>query len=185
ALHELGIRPGVYHLNEGHSAFGPLQAIHLRMQETGLPFDETVRQVASETVFTTHTPVPAGHDRFNAELLEEHLGPMADKLGLNHDQLMSLGRITPNNTNEPFCMTVIGLKLSRTANAVSQLHGHVSRRMWSELWPWRVEEEIPIGHITNGVHTDSWLADSMKSLCNRYFPTDWHEKHGEPETWQH
>lgn len=185
ALHELGIRPGVYHLNEGHSAFGPLQAIHLRMQETGLPFDETVRQVASETVFTTHTPVPAGHDRFNAELLEEHLGPMADKLGLNHEQLMSLGRITPNNTNEPFCMTVIGLKLSRTANAVSQLHGHVSRRMWSELWPWRVEEEIPIGHITNGVHTDSWLADSMKSLCNRYFPTDWHEKHGDPETWQH
>ena len=185
ALHELGIQPGVYHLNEGHSAFGPLQAIYQRMQETGLPFDETVRQVASETVFTTHTPVPAGHDRFSAELIQEHLGPMADKLGLNHEQLMSLGRIAPNNSNESFCMTVIGLKLSRTANAVSQLHGHVSRRMWSELWPWRVEEEIPIGHITNGVHTDSWMADPMKALCDRYFPTHWHEKHGEPDTWQH
>ena len=143
-MYELGIRPGVYHLNEGHSGFGPLQAIYLRMQETGQTFDETLRQVAAETVFTTHTPVPAGHDRFGAELIEEHVGPMADKLGLNHDQLMSLGRIEPNNQEESFCMTVIGLKMSRTANAVSQLHGHVSRRMWSHLWPWRVEEEIPI-----------------------------------------
>jgi starch phosphorylase len=185
ALQELGIRPGVYHLNEGHSAFGPLQAIYQRMQETGLPFDETVRQVAAETVFTTHTPVPAGHDRFDAALIDEHLGPIADKLGLNHDQLMSLGRVEPNNTHESFCMTVIGLKLSRTANAVSQLHGHVSRRMWSDLWPWRVEEEIPIGHITNGVHTDSWMADPMKALCNRYFPTNWHNRYGEPSTWQH
>jgi starch phosphorylase len=185
ALHELGIRPGVYHLNEGHSAFAPLQAIYLRMQETGMSFDETVRQVAAETVFTTHTPVPAGHDRFDAALIDEHLGPMADRLGLNHDQLMSLGRIEPNNTSEPFCMTVIGLKLSRTANAVSQLHGHVTRRMWAELWPWRVEEEIPIGHITNGVHTDSWMADPMKAMCDRYFPTDWHHKYGEPASWQH
>ncbi len=185
ALYELGIRPGVYHLNEGHSGFGPLQAIYLRMQETGQTFDETLRQVAAETVFTTHTPVPAGHDRFGAELIEEHVGPMADKLGLNHDQLMSLGRIEPNNQEESFCMTVIGLKMSRTANAVSQLHGHVSRRMWSHLWPWRVEEEIPIGHITNGVHTNSWLADQMKALCDRYFPVGWDKKYGEPESWQH
>ena len=185
ALHELGIRPGVYHLNEGHSAFGPLQAINLRMQETGMAFDETVRQVAAETVFTTHTPVSAGHDRFSSELVDEHIGPIADQLGLSHDQLMGLGRTEPGDHNEPFCMTVIGLKLSRTANAVSQLHGHVSRRMWSHLWPWRVEEEIPIGHITNGVHTNTWLADQMKALCDRYFPADWNEKHGEPETWQH
>ncbi len=184
ALHELGIRPGVYHLNEGHSAFGPLQAIHLRMEESGDSFEECLRQVASETVFTTHTPVPAGHDRFSPELVEEHLGPMREKLGLNFDQFVGIGRLEPSNPEESFCMTVIGLKLSRTANAVSQLHGHVSRRMWQHLWPWRVESEIPIGHITNGVHTNSWMADQMKALCNRYFPTDWAERIGESETWQ-
>ncbi len=184
ALHEIGIRPGVYHLNEGHSAFGPLQAIYFNMEETGQPFDESLRQIASETVFTTHTPVPAGHDRFNGDLVEEHLGPLRDKLGLSVEQLMNLGRIEPRNDDELFCMTVAGLKLSRTANSVSQLHGHVSRRMWSHLWPWRVEEEIPIGHITNGVHTLSWMADQMKVLCNRYFHENWEDEIGEPHTWQ-
>ncbi len=185
ALEKLGIRPGVYHLNEGHSAFGPLQAICQVMQETGQSFDESLRQVAAQTVFTTHTPVPAGHDRFSPELVEEHLGPLREKLGISREQLITMGRIEPQNEQEPFCMTVIGLRLSRTANAVSQLHGHVSRRMWSNLWPWRVEEEIPIGHITNGVHTLSWMADQMKLLFNRYFPTNWQEKIGEPKTWNH
>jgi starch phosphorylase len=184
ALKELGIRPGVYHLNEGHSAFGPLQAIWLQMEETGLSFEEAVRDVAAKTVFTTHTPVPAGHDRFPPELIEEHLGPLREKLGLKYEQMMNMGRVEPPNDKEPFCMTVVGLKMSRTANAVSQLHGHVSRRMWSHLWPWRVEEEIPIGHITNGVHTLSWMADQMKYLCSRYFPTNWQDQIGEPHTWQ-
>jgi starch phosphorylase len=97
---------------------------------------------------------------------------------------MSLGRVDPQNDNEPFCMTVVGLKLSRTANAVSQLHGHVSRRMWSHLWPWRVEEEIPIGHITNGVHTLSWLSPQMAVLYDKYFPTEWRENIGVPTVWQ-
>ena len=184
ALHELGIQPGVYHLNEGHSGFAPLQAIYFRIQETGLSFEEALRQVASETVFTTHTPVPAGHDRFSTDLVEEHLGPLRDKLELSLEQMMNLGRVEPQNEDEPFCMTVIGLKLSRTANAVSQLHGTVSRRMWAHLWPWRVEEEIPIGHITNGIHTQSWIADQMKFLFNRYFPEGWMESIGEPSVWQ-
>ena len=158
ALRALGIKPGVYHLNEGHSAFAPLEAIRERMADDGLTFDEALRDVAQHTVFTTHTPVPAGHDRFDAGLIEEHLGPLRDKLGISPAQLMGLGRVEPQNEHETFCMTVIGLKLSRRANAVSSLHGHVSRRMWSHLWPWRVEEEIPIGHITNGVHIPSWLA---------------------------
>jgi starch phosphorylase len=184
ALAALGVSPGVYHLNEGHSAFAPLEAIRTRMQEEGIRFDDALREVAQQTVFTTHTPVPAGHDRFSAELVEEHVGPLRDSLGLTSEQLMELGRVEPKNHHEPFCMTVLGLKLSRRANAVSALHGHVTRRMWAHLWPWRAEEEIPIGHITNGVHLPSWLAWQMQQLYDRHFPADWMRRMGEPEVWQ-
>ncbi len=184
ALQALGIDPGVYHLNEGHSAFGPLEVIRWRMEEDGLSFDDAVREVASQTVFTTHTPVPAGHDRFSAELVEEHLGPLREQLGLEYDQFMSLGRVDPQNLEESFCMTIIGLKLSRTANAVSQLHGVVSRRMWAHLWPWRQEEELPIGHITNGVHSQSWLANQMKTLYDKHFPINWMDNVGQASAWE-
>jgi starch phosphorylase len=184
ALRALGITPGVYHLNEGHSAFGPLEVVHERMHHDGKTFDDALREVAQQTVFTTHTPVPAGHDRFSGELVEEHLGPLRDKLGISYDQLMGLGRVEPQNDAEPFCMTVVGLKMSRRANAVSSLHGHISRRMWANLWPWRVEEEIPIGHITNGVHIPSWLAHQMTQLYDRHFPAGWIQRMGEPEVWQ-
>jgi starch phosphorylase len=184
ALRALGISPGVYHLNEGHSSFATLEAIRERMKDNGVSFDEGLRQVAQHTVFTTHTPVPAGHDRFDRYLIEEHLGPLRDELGISFEQLMGLGRVEPQNEHETFCMTVLGLKLSRRANAVSSLHGHVSRRMWAHLWPWRVEEEIPLGHITNGVHVDSWLAWQMKQLFDRFFPIDWMNRMGEPEVWQ-
>ncbi|MGI9455717.1 MAG: alpha-glucan family phosphorylase, partial [Aeoliella sp.] len=119
ALRALGITPGAYHLNEGHSAFAPLEVIRERMAGDGLSFDEALREVVQHTVFTTHTPVPAGHDRFDAALVEEHLGPLADQLSISHEQLMGLGRVEPQNEHETFCMTVIGLKLSRRANAVS------------------------------------------------------------------
>ncbi len=184
ALRALGIWPGVYHLNEGHSAFAPLEVIRERMHDNGLSFDDAFREVSQQTVFTTHTPVPAGHDRFRGDLVEEHLGPLRDALQISYDQLMGLGRVEPQNGHEPFCMTVVGLKLSRRANAVSSLHGHVTRRMWSNLWPWRVEEEIPIGHITNGVHIPSWLAWQMQQLYDRYFPADWMRRMGEAEVWQ-
>ena len=184
ALRAMGITPGVYHLNEGHSSFATLEAIRERMKDNGWSFDESLRDVAQHTVFTTHTPVPAGHDRFDRHLIEEHLGPLRDELGISFEQLMGLGRVEPQNENETFCMTVLGLKLSRRANAVSSLHGHVSRRMWAHLWPWRVEEEIPIGHITNGVHVDSWLAWQMRQLYDRFFPVDWMSRMGEPEVWQ-
>lgn len=184
ALHALGITPGVYHLNEGHSAFATLEVIRQRMASDGWPFDEALRETAQHTVFTTHTPVPAGHDRFSGELVEEHLGPLRDGLGISPEQLMGLGRVEPQNAGESFCMTVLALKLSRRANAVSSLHGHVSRRMWAHLWPWRVEEEIPIGHISNGVHVPSWTAWQMKQLYDRYFPAGWFEKMGKPEAWQ-
>ena len=184
ALTALGISPGVYHLNEGHSGFATLEAIRVRMKDDGMSFDDALRDVAQHTVFTTHTPVPAGHDRFDGSLIEEHLGPLRDDLGISFQQLMGLGRVEPQNEHEPFCMTVLALKLSRRANAVSNLHGHVTRRMWAHLWPWRVEEEIPIGHITNGVHVHSWLAWQMQQLYDRHFPAGWMEKIGEPEVWQ-
>lgn len=184
ALKILNITPGVFHLNEGHSAFCPLEAIRQKITEYGHSFETAVRDIAQQTVFTTHTPVPAGHDRFECSLVEEHLGPLRDDLGISFEQLMGLGRVEPQNKSETFCMTVIGLKLSRKANGVSQLHGHVSRRMWSGLWPWRVEEEIPIGHITNGVHIPSWLSVQMRRLFDRYFPKDWMDHMGEPDVWQ-
>ena len=184
ALRVLGIYPSVYHLNEGHSAFCPLEVIRERMHDDGLGFDDALREVAQHTVFTTHTPVPAGHDRFDGGSVEEHLGPLRDQLGISYQQLMGLGRVEPQNEHEPFCMTVVGLKLSRRANAVSSLHGHVSRRMWAHLWPWRVEEEVPIGHITNGVHIPSWLAWQMRQLYDRHFPVNWIYEMGEPDAWQ-
>ncbi len=184
ALKALGISPGVYHLNEGHSVFATLEATRERMEEDGVSFDEAMREVAQRTVFTTHTPVPAGHDRFDGGRIEEHLGPLRDQLGISPQQLMGLGRVEPHNEQEPFCMTVLGLKMSRRANAVSSLHGHVSRRMWAHLWPWRVEDEIPIGHITNGVHVPSWLAHQMQQLYDRVFPVDWIRRMGEPDIWR-
>ena len=146
------------HLNEGHSAFAGLEMIRTEMEATGVPFGEAVRNVAQMTVFTTHTPVAAGHDRFPAALVEEHLGKIREALHLSYDDFMGLGRVFPGDLNEPFCMTVLALKLSRHANGVSALHGVVSRRMWQPLFPNKAEEEVPIGHITNGVHVKSWVA---------------------------
>jgi len=184
ALHALGIHPGVFHLNEGHCAFATLEAVRYRMEEDGISFDEAVRRVAQATCFTTHTPVPAGHDRFSPELVGEHLGPLQNQLGIDFHQLMAMGRVNVYDQNESFCMTVLGLKLSRHANAVSCLHGIVSRRMWSSLWPNRPENEIPIGHITNGVHVQSWMAWQMEKLLDRYFDPNWMDSSWTAEPWK-
>lgn len=183
ALAAVGIHPRVVHMNEGHSAFAPLEIIRMRMHTDGMTFDDALRETRRMCVFTTHTPVPAGHDRFDSELTQEHLGAISDSLGLNHDGLMGLGRVDPQNHTEPFCMTVLAFKTSRRANAVSNLHGIVSRRMWAGLWPWRSEEEIPIGHITNGVHVPSWLASQIRVLYDRVLPENWHLHTGEPQVW--
>lgn len=184
ALKALGITPGCYHLNEGHSAFAPLEAIRERMHEDGLSFGDAMSAVKSQTVFTTHTPVSAGHDYFEPDVVEEHLGLLRDKLGLSQEQLMGLGRVDEDNHSEKLCMTVLGLKISRRANAVSQLHGHISRKMWNCLWKDRNEEDVPIGHITNGVHIPSWLAWQMRQLYDRQFPVGWIQGMGRPEAWQ-
>jgi starch phosphorylase len=184
ALMAMGIKPGVLHLNEGHSAFAVLEAIYHRMQDEGLNFDEAVPRVAREVVFTTHTPLPAGHDRFDADLIEEHLGPLRELLGLSSHKLMGLGRENPSNQEEEFCMTVLGLKLSRRANAVSALHGEVTRAMWTGLYPGKPKDEVPIGHITNGVHVPSWLAPQMFRLYDRHLGTGWHEHSSEARIWE-
>ncbi|HET6144344.1 MAG TPA: alpha-glucan family phosphorylase [Candidatus Acidoferrales bacterium] len=184
ALKAMGITPSVLHLNEGHSGFAVLEAIRNRMEEEGLDFNTAVPRVSREVVFTTHTPVPAGHDRFDGGLIEEHLGPIRDALGISYDWLMSLGRENPNNSNENFCMTVLGLKMARRANAVSALHGEVSRAMWTSLYPGRSEESVPIRHITNGVHVPTWLAPQMFRLYDRHLGTGWAEHSGEPQIWE-
>jgi starch phosphorylase len=184
ALKAMGITPGVLHLNEGHSGFAVLEAISSRMRDEGLGFDQAASRVSREVVFTTHTPVPAGHDRFNASLIEEHLGPLRDRLGLSHERLMALGRENPGNHQEEFCMTVLGLKLSRRANAVSALHGEVSRAMWTSLYPDKTEDTVPIGHITNGVHVPTWLAPQMSRLYDRHLGTGWHERSAEARIWE-
>jgi len=184
ALKAMGVTPGVLHLNEGHSGFAVLEAIRTRMEEEGLSFDEAAPRVSREVVFTTHTPVPAGHDRFHAGLIEEHLGPLRERLGLSDERLMALGRQNPDDPHEEFSMTVLALKLSRRANAVSALHGEVSRAMWAGLYPGKPEDEVPIGHITNGVHVPSWLAPQMFRLYDRHLGTGWHEHSGEARIWE-
>jgi len=184
ALRALGISPGVLHLNEGHSAFAVLEAIRMRMEDEGIAFDAAVPRVSREVVFTTHTPVPAGHDRFDAGLVEEHVGPLREALGLSQDSLLGLGRETPSNQDELFCMTVLALRLSRRANAVSALHAEVSRAMWTRLFRGKVEDDVPIGHITNGVHVPSWLAPQMFRLYDRHLGPGWHQRSSEAKIWE-
>jgi glycogen phosphorylase len=184
ALHAMGLRPSVIHLNEGHSAFAGLELIRAEMESEAIPFGEASRDVAGMTVFTTHTPVAAGHDRFHADLVEQHLGKIREGLHLSPEDFLGLGRVYPADTNEPFCMTVLALKLSRHANGVSALHGAVSRRMWQPLYPNRTEEEVPIGHITNGVHVLTWLAPQMRELYDRHLGPDWPAGMRLPETWR-
>jgi glycogen phosphorylase len=182
-LTALGYDPHAIHMNEGHSAFAPLEFIRMRMADDHLSFDDALRETASMCCFTTHTPVAAGHDRFDWGLIDEHLGPMGDALGIGTQGLMGLGRVDPQNHHEPFCMTVLAFKCSRRANGVSNLHGVVSRKMWASLWPWRSVDEVPIGHITNGVHVGSWLAPQMRTLYDRVLPVGWDVRSAEPATW--
>jgi glycogen phosphorylase len=183
ALKAMGISPGVLHLNEGHSGFAVFEAIRTRMEEEGLDFYAAARQIPREVIFTTHTPVPAGHDRFSPGLIEEHLGPLRDQLCISHDNLMGFGRENPTDYGEPFCMTVLGLKLARRVNAVSSLHGEVSRAMWRGLYPGGSEDEVPIGHVTNGVHVPSWLAPQMRRLYDRHLGVGWQRQSGASQTW--
>lgn len=183
ALEAIGIRPGVYHLNEGHSAFALLEAIRAEMAENGTSFAQARQRIGARALFTTHTPVPAGHDRFPPALVESCLGWMRKEMKLEPAAFMGLGRVNVSEERETFCMTVLALKLAERCNGVSAIHGDVSRRMWSELWPGRAEHEVPIGHITNGVHTRSWIAPQMMLILERHLGPDWAQRISRSDLW--
>lgn len=182
ALRALGYNPTVWHMNEGHSAFLVLERIRELMQ-TGISFDEASEQVRTSDVFTTHTPVPAGNDEFALWLVDKYFSHMWPQLGLTHDQFVDLARHTVS-WGDAFSMPVLALRMSEGRNAVSELHGRVSRQMWSFLWPGRSVEEVPITHITNGVHTGTWLARRMRHLYDRYLGPDWLEHCDDPDVWE-
>jgi starch phosphorylase len=184
ALDALGIRPSVLHLNEGHSAFAILECTRARMTRDEISFADAFRETTIQTVFTTHTPVAAGHDRFPADLVEAHLGWLRVAVGLTQREFMRLGRTNPDDDGELYCMTVLALKGSRYRNGVSSLHAHVARRMWQALWPGRAEEEVPIGHVTNGVHALSWLAPAMKRIYDVALGANWPDVQTQSDTWR-
>ncbi len=184
ALLSLGVRPGVLHLNEGHSAFAILEAIAQTMEEEGLPFEAAAERVRSRTLFTTHTPVAAGHDRFPPDLVDEHLAPLRERLGLSREALLGLGRVRPDDAGEPFCMTVLALRLSSAANAVSALHARTTRSMWRALWPEHPPAQVPIGHVTNGVHVPTWIAADMAHFFQIHLGRDWLRRLCHPDLWE-
>ena len=175
ALHAMGIEPKVVHMNEGHSAFAGLERIRVFMKHYGLSFEAAMELVASSSVFTTHTPVPAGNDRFPPSLMETYFVEYAKELGLAFKVFLALGREDPRDETEQFCMTVLALRLSRFNNGVSELHGRVSRDMWKRVWPQYPVEDVPIEAITNGIHVPTWVAPDMGYLFDRYLGGNWRE----------
>ena len=173
ALRELGIRPTICHMNEGHAAFLTLERIQQLMDETGLPFQEAAEATKAGNIFTTHTPVPAGIDWFPPDLVKDHFRPYYEALGISEDNFLALGRLNPNDQHSEFSPAFLALRLSAMCNGVSQLHGQVARDMWKELWPGTPAHEVPIGAITNGIHTRSWVASDMQSLFDRYLGPRW------------
>ncbi|MGB5050338.1 MAG: alpha-glucan family phosphorylase [Caldilineaceae bacterium] len=181
-LRALGLNPSVWHMNEGHSAFLNLERIR-ELVEQGIPFDTGVETVRAGSIFTTHTPVPAGHDAFAFELMEKFFWQFWGRLGIDRERFLDLAR-HEQSWGPQFSMTVLAFRLSAYHNGVSELHGHVSREMWKEMWPGTPVEQVPITHITNGVHTGTWLADELRDLYNRYLQSDWLEEVDDPATWE-
>ncbi|MCU0610311.1 MAG: alpha-glucan family phosphorylase [Candidatus Eisenbacteria bacterium] len=173
ALVALGAIPTVCHMNEGHSAFLGLERVRMLLQEHELSFAEASEIVAASTLFTTHTPVPAGIDNFPRDLVGRYFGAYGEELGIALEEFLALGRRDGADSSSPFSMAVLALRLSGHANAVSALHGEVSRRMWESMWPGVPRSEIPIGHITNGVHTRTWLSDEFERLYDLYLDPAW------------
>lgn len=181
-LREIGIHPSVFHMNEGHSAFLTLELLREQLAAKK-PLDKAEQTVRQQCVFTTHTPVPAGHDRFSRDLMNTAFQKYADGMGLSIDQLMAYGRIRPEDINETFCMTVLALKMSRDANGVSQLHGRTSVQMWKDLYPDWTKDEDPIGSITNGVHINGWASPTASQFYSRTLGPKWHEHIRDARYW--
>ncbi len=181
-LDALGINATVYHMNEGHSAFMGLELIRKLVQEKGLQFSEAKEVVASCAIFTTHTPVPAGNDVFPLQMIDRYFGSYWSSLGISRHEFLDLGLKIGDLQN--FNMTVLALTLAGRKNGVSELHGAVSRNIFNNVWPGVPEEEVPITHITNGIHTLTWLSPSIKHIYDRYLDSDWEEKLYDGEKWE-
>jgi glycogen phosphorylase len=183
ALAALGIRPTVCHLNEGHSAFLGLERTRTLMEELKVSFFEARQLAATGSLFTTHTPVPAGFDRFDPQLMAKYFLKFADRLGIPFERLLSYGRQNPTNPNESFNMAYLAARISSAANGVSRLHGVVTRKMVRAMWPGYALEEIPVDSVTNGVHIRSWVSLEMTTLLNRYLGHRWAEEPAESGVW--
>jgi glycogen phosphorylase len=181
-LRALSIEPCVFHLNEGHAAFLILEVVREKMAE-GLSFELALAEARQSCVFTTHTPVEAGHDRFHPDLVKYATADLQKRLKIPAAEFLALGRVHPDNADESFCMTVLALKGSRSANGVSELHGRVSRAMWKGLWPERSEDEVPIGHVTNGVHLRSWMNRTTDRFWKRLAGDNWPAAADEASFW--
>lgn len=183
-LEALGLQPTVFHMNEGHSAFLGLERILRLMETRQLSFREARALASASLIFTTHTPVAAGHDYFPPALMDRYFSSVVRRLGISRFDFLGLGRKNPKNDSEDFCMTVLALRLASFSNGVSQLHGSVSRRMWNQIWKGVPESEVPIGHVTNGVHFRSWVSFEMNQLYDRYLGPKWREEPADPKLWQ-
>ena len=181
ALKALGVDPGVFHLNEGHAGFVVLQRIR-DLIELGATFDEALEQIRHSTVFTTHTPVPAGHDAFPFHIVEKHLAGCWGTLGANRDRFLALGSHDSGGGSQ-FNMTALALRSAGVVNAVSELHGAVTRSMWASMWPGKPENERPVGYVTNGVHVPTWIAPDMAALFAKYLGANWRDHQDEPALW--
>lgn len=184
ALKALGVNPVVCHMNEGHAAFLALERIRDAMREQQLSFAEAREAVSSGNVFTTHTPVPAGIDRFNVPLVEEHLAWMAHELQISLQEMIGIGREDPGNLEESFCMAILALRLANRSNGVSKLHGEVSRAMFQGCWPGMPKNEVPITHVTNGVHLRTWVCQPIYELLEQYLGPNWADDAGDGELWE-
>jgi starch phosphorylase len=182
-LRKLGLAPSVFHMNEGHAAFLTLELMREKVM-AGANIDDARSRTALECIFTTHTPVEAGHDRFSPDLMNYVMPRMQAALGLQPRDLLALGRVHPSNDAEPFCMTVLALKCSRAANGVSQLHGEVSREMWHALYPNGTVAQVPIGHITNGVHIPGWIKGTQRRWLRRKLGDEAEKEINSPEYWK-
>src|SRR5581483_2519134 len=185
ALRLLGLRPNVFHMNEGPSAFLLVERLATLMEEQGLTLAQARLAVGAGCVFTTHTPVPAGFDRFAPDLVDRYFGEFYARLKLSRSDFLALGRERPEDEGEPFCPAIMALRLSAQRNGVSALHGKVSRRMFQSLWPAVPGEQVPITSITNGVHPTSWVsAREVGALYHRYLGPRWEEDPTDTALWE-
>ena len=182
ALHALGIEPGVVHLNEGHAAFAGLELARLTTEQ-GVSGEDALAAARERTVFTTHTPVPAGNDTYPAAQITRALAPLVGDLGLDMESLVRRGRTHPDEAAEPFGVTQFALRSSRRANGVSARHGEVAREMWHDLWPDRAVTDVPIGSVTNGVHIPTWIGGPMRELFDRHLGAGWMDHATDPAIW--